>query len=722
MVSMADTIESLPSGNSESKLSLSQLLPNPMDLWVVFRRHLRLFAIVVAAVLLLFAVRVLTLTPSYSATASVVLQPRASQVINMRSVVPDLSVTSDLVDTEVRMLTSMTLARRVHDVLHAKAQGKKTPDYDRPLSTEETRRRDSEAGALLRAISVKRSGLTFVIDVTAHSSEAQRAADIANTFVREYVGEQMRGKVSATRRAGEWLGVRMNQLRAEAAQADAALQRFKISNGLMSANGATMAEQEASTLNQQIAGARADLAEKSGRLSAAMGQIRRGGSGADVAAALDSDTITSLRQREADASRRVAELSSRYGDRHPAVRDTRTELTDARQQIQLEIDRILSRLRAEVAVSSSRLSSLQDSQGAAQGALAANNQAQVGYLELQRKADAARLIYEAFLNRSKETAAQEGLQQSDARVQALSAVPSAPDYPNHKLAVIFALLAALGSGGIAILLAEYLQQGIRTKSQVERKLRVRYAGAVPELSSTLGELRNSDTPADYILSHPHSTFIEAFRSLRAFVQLRRRGQNLAVAITSALPKEGKTTTSVCFARTAAIGGTKTILVDCDLRRRGASLIFNISTNGLIDFLSDKTSLEDAVFIDEATGLAVLGTSETPVDGTDPLSSENLGNLIRALKARYDLVVIDTAPVLGVADARAVACVADAVLVVVRWGKTPPGAAQAAIEILDDAKTRIAGVALTQVDIRKYASTGNDDCYGHHKKFAGYYRN
>lgn len=722
MSTTIDAIEALPDSGRLSKFSISDLLPNPIDLWIVFRRNIRLFIGVVAAVLILFTARVATLTPSYSATASVVLQPRTSQIINMRSVVPDLSVNSDIVDTEVRMLTSVALARRVHDVLSANELGIDVPDYDRDLSTEEARRRDQEAAELLRSVSVKRAGLTYVIDVTAKSPDKQRAADIANTFVREYVGEQMRGKISTTQRAREWLGERMNQLRAEAAQADADLQRFKIANGLMSANGATMAEQETSSLNQQIASVRADLAEKEGRLSAALAQISRGGAGADVAAALNSDTITSLRTRQAEASRRLVELSSEFGSGHPAVREAQKQLADADKQIQSEIDRIISGLKAEVAVAQSRMSSLLASQREAEGSLASNNRAQVGYLELQRKADAARQIYEAFLNRSKETAAQEGLQQSDARVSALSPVPSAPDFPNYKLSVIFGLLLAIMSGISAILLAEYLQQGIRTKSQVERKLRVRYAGAVPDLASTLGGVRPGEAPEDYIISHPNSTFIEAFRSLRAFIQLSRGGQKLAVAVTSSLPKEGKTTTSVCFAKAAALGGTKTILVDCDLRRRGASQMFNIAEPHLLNLLSGKSTLEQAIHIDEATGLAVLGSSEGPADGHDPLSNENLVRLLRQLKTEYDLVVIDTAPVLGVADARAVASLADAVLMIVRWGKTPPRAAEAAVEILDEAKSNIAGVCLTQVDIQKYASTGNEDVYGYHKSFVGYYQN
>ena len=717
----AQAIDPHPEVERPSRFSFKHLLPSPEQLWIVFRRNLRLFLGVVALTVFLVLVRVVTLTPSYSATASVLLQPRPSQIINVRSVVPDLAVNSDVVDTEVRMLTSMTLARRVYDVLNARKSGFPVPKFDRKLSKEEIQARDAAARQLLEMISVRRSGLTFVIDITAYSADPQKASDIANTFAREYVNEQMRQKVDATSSARRWLSKRMNQLRGEAALADAKLQRFKIANGLMSANGATMAEQETSSLNQQIASARAELAEKQGRLASARAQIQRGGAGADVAQALDSGTITSLRQREADASRRLAEMTSKYGGLHPDIRDARNELVDVQGQIQSEINRIISRLQAEVATASSRLNSLVSSQNQAQMSLASNSRAQVGLLELQRTADAARQIYEVVLSRSKETAAQEGLQHADARVSALSSPPDSPIFPNYKLVLLFTPLGALALGGSAVLLAEYLQFGIRTKSQVEKRLGVRYAGAIPDLRSTLGRKPQNQAPHDYILEHPQSTFAEAFRSLKAHVQLSRRESKLAVAITSALPKEGKTTTAVCLARVAAMGGARVLLLDCDFRRHGSSTLLGLERNALTEYLNG-TPLDQAVHIDEATGMAVLGDGGGSQEAKEHLPSDQVGALIQILKAQFDLVVIDTAPILGIAETRGVTVAADAVLLAVQWGTTPPSAAEAAIEIMEDARARIAGVMLTRVDISKYASTGAEDVYGHQKRFAEYYRN
>jgi len=709
-----DHVQEFPTADSRAEGGrLKGLLPDPGHLWMVFRRHLWLFLGVAMLILAAVAFRTLTMVPTYNSTASVVIEPRKNDVIKMEAVVPNLPAGSDVVDTEVRMITSPTLAMRV--VSDLSRQG-----YDMgPIATQ--RQLEQAAASLLRRVTVVRSGLTYVIDITARSDRADLAAAIANTFARQYVAAQKDAKVGATRSANVWLNRRLTELRAAAGDADAALQQYKINNGLMSAQGATMAEQEVSSLNQQISLARADLAEKQGRLNAARAQLQRGGRGADVGAALGSGTVASLRAREAEASQQLAQLETRYGELYPEVKTAKNQLADIRSQIQQEIDRILSSLEADVRVASSRLSSLQGSQAQAKGTLASNNSAQVGYLELERRAEASKQIYEAFLNRSKETSAQEGLQQPDARISSLAAVPTLPDSPNFKLAALFGVIGALSGGLVAVALAEYLQRGVQTKVDVERRLRVRYAGAVPSLASTLGGLLETETPQDYIVSHPFSSFAESLRSLRAFVALRGRAR--AIAITSPLPQEGKTTTSVCLARTAALAGTSTVLIDCDLRRRGASeILLREPGVGLAEVLAGTARLDDALVVDEATGLHVLGTSEPPSSAYDPLTPANLDRLLRQLKERFEFVVIDTAPILGVADARAVASAVDSVLIITRWRKTSINAAEAAIELLVDANANIAGLALTQVDIRRYASTGQSDVYGYHKKFKGYYQN
>lgn len=685
---------------------------------MVFRRNVWLFLGVLVFVAGAAATWTLLQTPIYSATASLLIDPIARDVVDVKSVTPDLPGTSDVVDTQVRLIQSPQIARRAAD-----AYAKLRPNDARSAQVG----RAELASTMSKMLAVDRSGLTFVIDIAAESSDPQFAADTANLFAEQYIAAQRDAKVGANQQASDWLTTRTAELRDASSQADAALQQYKIANGLLSSNGATNAEQEVSTLNQQIAVAKADLAEKSGRLNAARAQLRAGGGGADVGAALGSGTIGSLRQSEATASSQVAQLEASYGPLHPELVKAQSQLKEIRVQIQQEIDRILSNLEADVRVSSSRLSSLQGSQSRANGALAGNNSAGVGMMALQRKADAAKAIYETFLNRLRETSAQQGLQQADSRIAAVAEVPKSPDFPNHKLAALGGIGGGIALGLIAIALAEYLQGGVRTKADVERRLRVRYAGAVPTLQSTLGKMRATEPPQDYIVSHPLSVFAESLRSLQAFLLIGGASGGTqggrVVAIASALPQEGKTTTSVCLARTAALGGARTVLVDCDLRRRGSSEQFiHEMRPGLYEYMRGEVSLDEALVVDPASGAYVLGTSESQQDARDPLTPNNLGRMIAELRKRFDVIILDTAPVLGVADARAVAAAADRVLVISRWAKTSLRAVEAAIDVLLDAGAKISGIALTQVDITRYASTGHSDTYGYQKKFRGYYTN
>ncbi|UYY57063.1 GumC family protein [Sphingomonas sp. S2-65] len=694
----------------------ASLLPDPRVVWMVFRRNIWIFLAVFAAVVGTAAAWTLTQTPIYSASASLLIEPAGSDVINVKAVTPDLAAKSDIIDTQVRLISSPEITRRAAD-----AYARLRPSDPRSAAAA----RHELAATMAGIVSVHRSGLTLVIDIQAESPEPQFAADTANLFASEYIAAQRDAKVGANQHASAWLTTRTEDLRAASSQADAALQQYKIRNGLLSANGATNAEQEVSTLNTQIAAAKAELAEKSGRLNAARAQLRAGGQGADVGAALGSGTIGTLRQSEANASAEVAQLEARYGPLHPDLVKAKSQLAELRIQIQKEIDRILSNLEADVQVASSRLGSLQSSQVRANGELAGNNSAAVGLMELQRRADAAKAIYETFLNRLRETSAQQGLQQADARIAAAAEVPSSPDFPNHKLAAAAGVGGGIMLGLIAIALAEYLKGGVRTKSDVERRLRVRYAGAVPTLQSTLGRMRATEPPEDYIVSHPLSAFAESFRAIQAFLMLgggRTPGARV-VAIASALPQEGKTTTSACLARTAALGGARTVLVDCDLRRRGSSeLLIKGQHAGLYEYMRGEVSLEEALVLDEPSGAWVLGTAFPQQDARDPLTPNNMMRLLGELRSRFDVVILDTAPVLGVADARAVSASADRVLVISRWAKTSVSAVEAAIDVLLDAGAKISGLALTQVDITRYASTGQTDAYGYQKKFRGYYTN
>ena len=717
-----------PETNSDVAVGPSALLPDPRHLAVAFWRRLWLF-LIVAAFVLGGVIAYVAITPKrYSATSNVLIESRRSDPIAQNGQpMAEQAPTSDFIDTQILIISSPQIATKVVQALNLVEDpefGARTANL--PEGSVEALRQArlaQSAAAVARAVRVRRTGQTALIEIVATSLSPTEAARIANEFAKQYLAAIEESRAVADRSTNEKVDSKLVELRQQAERADADLQRYKIANGLLSAQGATMAEQETSTLNQQIAGARVTLAERQGRLAEAKRQLQQGGGGGDVSSALNSGTIGALRQSEAEASRELAQLRARYGDRHPQILQQQQKLADVRQQIQLEIDRILSNLSAEVNVAQSGLNSLLQSQSQARARLAGNTASQVGYSELDRRASAAKTVYEAFLASSKGTTARAGILPPDASISGLAEVPTVPSSPNTRLAYLLGAVFALLAGLLAVVIAEFLDGGIRTKLDVERRLGARYLGAVPEVSSTLDGMRNIEAPQDYIVSHPLSTFAEALRNLRSSLTLGGNRRPKVLAITSPLPREGKTTTAVCLARTLAMSGASTVIVDCDLRRHSTSDLLLAGRPGrLLDLLSREASLDEALLRDTDTELMILGLSDAPSDGRDWLAPTLTAPLFAALRERFDYVVIDTAPVLGIADARAIASQADAVLLLARWRKTSMRAADTALDLLLDAKAKVAGVALTLVDIRKYASTGTEDLYGYHKKFKGYYVN
>lgn len=692
------------------------LLPDPGLLWQAFRRNLLLFSGVVIAILALTAGLMAMLTPQYAASSSLLIEPTNAPVATTGQDLRRNIGGVDEVDTEIALISSPLVAERAAELYASRFA---SPDGDRFNQQEIT----ALAARIRRSITVGRAGDVRVVDIVAVSEEAAFAAASANLVAEAYLQSQVQAKTERSTNSSDFINARLTELQKTAIATQSAVDQYRAANGLSSNNSATNAEQEVSNLNTQLAQARADLAEKRGRFNSAREQLSRGGAGADVGAALGSGTISSLRQQESSASARLAVLRERYGPLHPERRQVEEELRDIRERIQEEINRVLSNLEAEVETAQSRVASIEGSRGGALGAVRGNSVAQTGLSALEQKAAAAQSIYESFLESSQESGALKDSALPDARIASRAIVPKAPSSPNYFL-IGFAGFVLAGSAGLfAILMAEYLRRGVQTKRDVERRLQLRYAGAVPTLKSTLTGRKTDEAPHDYVISHPHSLFAEAFRSIRTFLTLSPGARPRVLAITSALPGEGKTTTAVCLARASSAEGMAVVIVDADLRRRGTSILCDYDNQlDISSYLMGEAAIEDCIQIDPVSNLHVLGSRYVQQDARNPLTEERVAKLFQELRDRYDIVIVDTAPILGVAEGRVLATAADRVLFVTKWKSTSIRAVEAAIAMLIDAKAKVTGLALTQVNIKKYASTGDGDVYAYAKKFRGYYQN
>ena len=669
----------------------------------------------------------------YTGVATLMLDPRAAQVVPADAVIPALSGDQATIDGEVEVLRSRALAAEVAaaTAFQAPAQaerGRIAAMLDRLLGQETAPPPPADpairaADALMAGLDVRREGLTRVIMVAFTHSDPVVAAGVANAVAETYVARQVAVKAAATRAANEVLGERLEALRADVEAAEREIARFRAENGLSGAAGDTITEQQISELNARLVLARAETAERAAKYRQVARLLETGGAADTVADVLASPVIGQLRQQEAAVAREEAELATRYGERHPRLLKVRAERAGLAQRIRDEAGRIVANLRNELTVAQSREASLARSLEALSAREGQNDAAAIGLRERERAAGAARQMYEAVLARFLETREAAGTERADARILSPAAVPARPARLPVPLVLGFGgllgLLAGIGAGAGA----DRLVAGFRTAAEVEAALGLPCLGGVPRIGARERRVAGRALPpADYLVARPLSGYAEAVRALRTALSFAGRGEGVkVVAVTSSLPEEGKTTLSVSLARSAALAGLDTLLIDADLRHpRVAATLGVMPVAGLGDYLSGETALLDALFTDAATGLRVLPVAGGMATPPDVLGTEAMTRLMAACRQTFDLVVIDTPPILPVVDARLVSAHADAVLFAIHAMKTPRATVRHALTRLG-AEAPLAGVALTRVDVRAQALYGETDTGYGYPPYTRYYR-
>lgn len=696
------------------------------------RRRFALFLAVLVAVVLIGAVITARQTPLYSATAQVVVNTR-QPTITPNGANEIALPTHDVVSTEVIVLESRMLADAVASALdldHDPAFGGGAPRRSpiaRRFGPTSGKAEPVDPGAVRRAtldklatgLKVTRLDETYALQITYTAPTAALASSIANQFAIQYTRGQLHQKVADRRSTTNFLAARLEELRPQAQQDADRVERYRIANNLLSTTGASLTEQEITSYNEQVASARAQAAEDQARLDTARVQLRSGSNGGDVGAALDSPVVSNLRARRAEVGGRFASLTARYGPRHPEVIKTQSELQDVDRQIAAEISRVISNLEAKARVSRERLASLSDSLSGAKGTLASNGKASVGLDDLQRKAAASQALYESYLNRYKEASASEGAERADARIVSLADRPIVPTSPHPTLNMALATIIGTVAGLMAAFVAEMMFSGLTTSEDIEQRLGQNALGVVPTIRSVQPKQL---TAAAAVVETPGGPYAESIRSLRRSIQYAADTSVQTIAITSALPKEGKTTLALSLARSIAFGGSRVVLVDCDLRQRGMTrqVAGESDRPGLVDLLRGDASLDDVLLVDELSGAFLLPQPHHSGDVGDLLVGPAMDKLLAELRTHFAYVILDTAPALSVADTRVLATKVDAVVFAARWRKTRDHAIRAALRLLPPRLVNVAGVVLTQVDMRRQGRFGYGDASFYYSEYKSYY--
>lgn len=697
---MTTNSRAYPDGTSD--LDLEQVL---RTLWR--RRDVLLAGVVGSAALALLVV--FQVPPLYTATSLLMLDARAPLVMEAAEVVPALGVDSPMVHSEVEVLRSRALAEAVVDAEDLAADPEFNPaltppalwriafGLDQPDAAEAPLARERVVETFREALRVEAVNRSLVVAVRVTSRNAAKAAHLADAVAGLYLERQVRAKLSATRGAADWLAGRVETLRRDATEAEAAVAAYRARHGLGQERETSLAAEERTRLTTALADARAARADAEARHRRLSDALRE--APAAVAEVLSSPVVQRLREQEAQVGRTLADLSARYGPLHPRLAETRAELEDLRRRIGAEVGRIADSVADEARVARAREQALADGLAGLERRRAGEGAASAALLSLEGEAAAARALHESFLRRLKEASEQVALQAPDARVVSPAAVPVRPSWPRKTLVVATA-------GGVGLLLAltlvfvlERLDRGLRRPEDAERRLGRPAVGQMPLLRKGV---------ADAVAT-------EEMRQIRTALGLLPGARPpQVVAVTSSVPGEGKTTLCLWLARTAAAGGKRVALVDADLRRpRLGELAGATAGSDLAAVLAGEAPLADALRPGPAEGLSVLPGRALGGAAGDILGGPAMRRLIDALREDFDLVVVDTPPVLPVADARVLAPLADAVLFAVRWEKTPDLVAREGLERLAAAGPAPL-VVLTQVDLKRLASYG----YGGYERYYG----
>lgn len=702
----------------------------------VVRINKWLFAGIFLAVFAVAMAVMLSAPSKYTSSTSVMIGGERLKVVpNAQEIAKDLPDDATQVDTEAEVLRSLALAEGVVDNLKLADDPEFNPALQKPsglaallpgnqsaapISPDSLRQR--VVMNVLNTVTVKRQGATRVVTVSVETNDPVKSARIANAWISQYMRRQSTQSNALVTNANEQIGSRLEELRQQALQADAAVQQFKIANGLgadTSPAGGSIQEQQIVYLSQQIGEARSALAASQARLSAA----QRDTTGASGEEGASSEVLRDLRVRETEIRSRLASLRSRYGPMHPEVVKATNEEAVVNSQIAAERTRILSTLQTQVNADRQRLSSLEGSAGAARGSLNRNLSASTRLTDLQMQAQAAHSVYESYLQRYQDTSSQEGIENVNARVLSEAKMPTRRSSPKMGNSLLLAFFAGLFAASGAVAVKHSLRRGLTSGNDVIKHLNVPYLAGIADVGSTMkGRLNKKIKLWEYLENNPLSVFSEQYKILLNAVNFSKVSESKRViAVTSAIPGEAKTTTSLCLAKTIEMLGKSVVVVDCDLRRHSVSTsIGGHYEAGLIEVLQNEVPLAKALY-NAGRGVMYLPVTGRGVPQQQFFGTERMAALLEELKSHFDVVILDTAPVLPIVDTRLLAHQADVTVLLAKWNDTPIGATQTALDILyNEGLANLAGVALTMIDIKKQSISSGIGSEYYYNSYKSYY--
>jgi polysaccharide biosynthesis transport protein len=719
-------------------------------------------------IMLLYA---FTAVPEYTAVANLILDAHKIQVFKDAPVVGDNTIDAAQIESQVEIIRSDAIARSVVTKLSLQNDPEfvvRRPNFvirlmlaalglDEGRQTKSEQDRERAAVQVLRnELGIRRSGVTYVLELTYRSIDPDKAARIANAVAEAYITDQLDTKFQATKRASTWLQERIDELRTQSDAAARAVQDFKTKNNLVDVgNRGLVSDQQLQELNSQLILATGHTAEMRARLQRIEDVLHA--PAPDEALGTVSDTLTSpvilrLRQQYLDTRKREADISTRYGRMHLAAVNFRNEMVELQHSIVNELRRIADSYKSDYEIANAREESIRTSLQGLVNQADKTGQAQVTLRALESSASTYRTILENFLQKYTEAVQQQSFPISDARLITPAEPPSSKSFPKTTLLALLGILAGITLGIAHALAVKTLDRTIRAPRELEERFGINCLSLVPAIVATRSQFSPSsksdlqergpvkeannhgepllpsppdprrivalDSTMRRSVNEPLSRFAESLRSVKTSLDLIAIARSVkSIGILSALPNEGKSTVAANLASLFASASVKTLLIDGDLRN--PSLSHNLAPAaecGLLQVIQETVIIDSALWTDAETGLKFLpgGVTGRIANSADLLGSDRMKYMLQGLSESFDCTIVDLPPLGAAVDARAISPHIDCFVVVVEWGRTRRDVLEEALANMAIAKEKIVGAVLNKVNFRQL-----NNIYGYSP---GYYYN
>ncbi|MGC9950707.1 MAG: polysaccharide biosynthesis tyrosine autokinase [Bryobacteraceae bacterium] len=693
-------------------------------LWIFRRHRWKILAFVFGCVLATVIISA-RLTPIYESTATVDIDRQMpTAVIGQDATRMPLNDADQFLATQIKLIQSDSVLRPV-------ALQYRLLDLEKGASDLALQRSAAERDApvLLKKLRVTRPPNTYLVLISYRSPDPRLAADVANGVASSYVQHTYSIRFRSSASLATFMEKQLEELKAKMERSSAALVQFERELNVINPEEKTsILSARLEQLNTEYTNAQTDRVRKESSWKSI-----QSGSLEAAQVSTQGENLKTLSAKLDDARQKFADVKTHYGSNHPEYRKAAVQVEEIERQLQQSSKNAALRVEVEYRESVNREAMLRKAVGETKNEFDRLNAKSFEYQALKREAEADKTLYEELVRKIKEAGINAGFQNSAIRIADSARAAIKPVFPNMPLnATLAFLFSTLLAAGAAVM-SDVLDKSIRDPEQIATLFKTDVMGSLPlvkpwrrRLATALGNeggstaLVRAEGPASANSSRTVTGFEEAVRTLRNAIMLGSFDRRLkSLMVTSATPAEGKTTTAVHLAIAHAQQKHKTLLVDCDLRRPGVHTKLGINPeSGLAAALQNGMLWREKLGrIAEIPDLDILPAGPSSRRAAD-LIGASLPRILEEAAPDYDLIIVDSPPILGFPEPLQMAAAVDGVVIVARAGETNRSAIGSALNTLQRVRANIIGVVLNEVT-REMSDTYH--YYGYYGKYNRYYK-